>query len=71
VTLQHIPASINSHVTPYEAQIPYLDQTFQRQLTEAWPGIDASDFQIDWAFQDWLDYESPSNFSMMGGTFGV
>lgn len=71
VTLQHNPASIGGHVMPEETQIPYLDQTFQRQLTEAWPGIDASDFQIDWAFQDWFDYESPSNFSMMGGSFGV
>lgn len=55
-TLQTNPA------LPQEQATESGNQSFQRQLIEAWPGIDTPYFQVDWAFHDLFDYRIPDVF---------
>ena len=56
-----IPAN-NDAVTD-QIGVLYIDEAFQRYLTDIWPSFDASYSQLDWAFQDYgLDVEFPSPY---------
>lgn len=59
-----VPTFFHTVAAPPETRLSYSNENFQRQLTEVWPGIDASYSQIDWTFQDYcFDLDFPTAFN--------